>query len=137
VTQDFIEALSIKARGPHDVCATLSGGNQQKIVLARWLCREPRVLILDNPTRGVDAGAKEEIYRLIRGLSAKGVGILLITDDLLELIGLSNRIMIMQNGRITKAVAAPGHAKPSERELIAYMLSQSDTGGHDERALAS
>ena len=137
VTQDYIDALSIKARGPHDVCATLSGGNQQKIVLARWLCREPRVLILDNPTRGVDAGAKEEIYRLVRGLSAKGVAILLITDDLLELIGLSNRIMIMQHGRLTRAVDAPGHAKPSERELIAYMLSQSHIVADDEQAIAS
>jgi ribose transport system ATP-binding protein len=126
VTQDYIAALSIKARGPHDVCATLSGGNQQKIVLARWLCRDPRVLILDNPTRGVDAGAKEEIYKLIRGLCSKGVGILLITDDLLELIGLSNRIMVMQNGRIVRVVEAPARAKPSERALIEAMLSQAE-----------
>lgn len=145
VTQEYIAALSIKARGPYDICATLSGGNQQKVVLARWLCRDPRVLILDNPTRGVDAGAKEEIYKLIRGLSAKGVGILLITDDLLELIGLSNRIMVMQNGRITKVVEASADAKPSERELIAYMLSQAGNGapsplstpGHDDLAAAS
>ncbi len=141
VTQEYIAALSIKARGPHDVCATLSGGNQQKVVLARWLCRDPRVLILDNPTRGVDAGAKEEIYKLIRGLSSKGVGILLITDDLLELIGLSNRIMVMQNGRITRVVEAPAHAKPSERELIEYMLSQApppmNAGVHHDMAAAS
>ncbi len=126
VTQDYISSLSIKARGPQDRCATLSGGNQQKVVLARWLCRDPRVLILDNPTRGVDAGAKEEIYKLIRRLSAKGVGVLLITDDPLELIGLSNRVMVMQHGKITRIVEAPAEAKPSERELIEYMLSQAE-----------
>ncbi len=124
VTESYIDSLSIKANGARDICATLSGGNQQKIVLARWLCRNPRVLILDNPTRGVDAGAKEEIYKLIRRLSAEGVGFLLITDDLLELIGLSNRVVIMQHGKIAKVVDAPKHAKPSERELIEAMLAQ-------------
>lgn len=125
VTELYIGSMSIKARGPGDVCSSLSGGNQQKIVLARWLCRDPKVLILDNPTRGVDAGAKEEIYKLLRDLSARGVGILLITDDLLELIGLSNRVIIMQHGRITTEIDAPGDAKPSERELVAAMLATS------------
>ena len=92
--------------------------------LARWLCRDPRVLILDNPTRGVDAGAKEEVYKLIRRLSADGVGFLLITDDLLELIGLSNRVVIMQHGKIAKIVDAPKHAKPTERALIEAMLAE-------------
>ena len=124
VTESYIDSLSIKANGARDICATLSGGNQQKIVLARWLCRNPRVLILDNPTRGVDAGAKEEIYKLIRRLSAEGVGFLLITDDLLELIGLSNRVIIMQHGKIAKIVDAPKNAKPTERELIEAMLAQ-------------
>jgi ribose transport system ATP-binding protein len=94
------------------------------VVLARWLCRDPKVLILDNPTRGVDAGAKEEIYELIRRLSADGVGFLLITDDLLELIGLSNRVVIMQHGKIAKIVDASMNAKPTERELIEAMLAQ-------------
>ena len=122
VTQEYIELLSIKARGPKDICSTLSGGNQQKIVLARWLCRDPQVLILDNPTRGVDAGAKEEIYSLIRTLCNRGVGILLITDDLLELIGLSNRVVVMQHGKMADIVDAPTDNKPTERELIAAML---------------
>jgi ribose transport system ATP-binding protein len=106
----------------------LSGGNQQKVVLARWLCRQLKILILDNPTRGVDAGAKEEIYQLIRGLTAQGVAVMLITDDLLELIGLSNRIAIMQHGQVTKTVLAAPDRKPSERQLIELMLS-SDTNG--------
>jgi ribose transport system ATP-binding protein len=123
VAERFIAKLNIRARGPHVPCDTLSGGNQQKVVLARWMCREPRVLILDNPTRGVDAGAKEEIYALIRDLTARDVAVVLITDELLELIGLANRIAVMQNGRVTHIVPAPVDAKPSERQLIELMLS--------------
>ena len=92
------------------------------VVVAKWLCRDPKVLVLDNPTRGVDAGAKEEIYRLIRNLTAKGVAIILITDELLELIGLSNRIAIMRHGRVSAVVDAPPHDKPTEAALIALML---------------
>jgi ribose transport system ATP-binding protein len=122
----YITDLAIRSGRPDAVCTRLSGGNQQKVVLARWLCRDPKVLVLDNPTRGVDAGAKEEIYRLIRDLTDRGVAILLITDELLELIGLSNRILIMQRGQIVTEVAAPPNAKPSERELVAWMLAVGD-----------
>jgi ribose transport system ATP-binding protein len=118
----FVERLGIRSGSPSQVCLRLSGGNQQKVVLARWLCRSPRVLVLDNPTRGVDAGAKEEIYQVIRDLTDRGVGILLITDELLELIGLSNRILIMKRGRIVAEVPAPADAKPTEHDLIARML---------------
>lgn len=124
VTEKYISDLSIKAPGAAAVCATLSGGNQQKIVLSRWLCRNPTFMILDNPTRGVDAGAKEEIYKLIRNLCARNVGILLITDDLLELIGLSSRVIIMQHGRIAKVINAPARSKPTERQLIEAMLTE-------------
>ncbi|MGF1609158.1 MAG: sugar ABC transporter ATP-binding protein [Kiloniellales bacterium] len=123
VTANFIARLGIRARGPALPCWTLSGGNQQKVVLARWLCRSLRVLVLDNPTRGIDAGAKEEIYGLIRRLTAEGVAIILITDELLELIGLSNRIAIMKQGRVAAIVPAPPAAKPTEQELIALMLT--------------
>ena len=78
--------------------------------------------MLDNPTRGVDAGAKEEIYQMIRDLTDRGVGILLITDELLELIGLSNRILIMLRGRVVAEVPSPPDAKPTEHDLIAWML---------------
>jgi len=106
VARRYIEQLRIRTSGAGAYCVTLSGGNQQKVVLAKWLCREPKVLILDNPTRGVDAGAKEEIYRLIRDLSAKGLGIILITDELMELIGLSNRVAIMRDDRVAAIVDA-------------------------------
>ncbi len=123
VATDYIRRLRIRARGADQRCDTLSGGNQQKVVLARWLCRSLTLLILDNPTRGVDAGAKEEIYDFIRGLSEAGVAILLITDDLPELIGLSDRIAIMAHGRVTAEIAAPAEAKPSEQAIVAAMLS--------------
>ncbi|WP_413725938.1 sugar ABC transporter ATP-binding protein [Sodalis sp. RH16] len=120
--QRYIEQLRIRSATPVLACSRLSGGNQQKVVLARWLCRSPRVLVLDNPTRGVDAGSKEEIYRIIRELTQQGVAILLITDELLELIGLSNRILIMRRGRVVKELAAPPDQKPGERDIIPWML---------------
>jgi ribose transport system ATP-binding protein len=122
----YIEELSIKSGTPRVPCDRLSGGNQQKVVLSRWLCRKPKLFVLDNPTRGVDVGAKEEIYRLIRSLTEAGMGVLLITDELLELIGLSHRIIIMQSGRVAAALAAPPEAKPSEDDLLALMLPSSN-----------
>lgn len=130
----FIEKLAIRSGHPRQLLMNLSGGNQQKVVLARWIQRRLRVLVLDNPTRGVDAGAKEEIYRLLRELTHQGVAILLITDELLELIGMSNRIIILQNGRISGEYDATVDAKPTERELVAAMLPGArgtDRSGHD------
>lgn len=117
-----IEALAVRSARPETPMHRLSGGNQQKVVLARWLERRPEVLVLDNPTRGVDAGAKQEIYRVLRDLTDQGVAIVLITDELLELIGLSNRILIMQRGAVVADVPAPADAKPSEQDLVALML---------------
>jgi ribose transport system ATP-binding protein len=118
----YIKELAIKSGTPRIACDRLSGGNQQKVVLSRWLCRNPKLFVLDNPSRGVDVGAKEEIYRLIRSLTRAGMGVLLITDELLELIGLSHRIIIMQSGRIAAELDAPANAKPSENDLLALML---------------
>jgi ribose transport system ATP-binding protein len=79
---------------------TLSGGNQQKVVLAKWLLSEPRVFILDEPTRGIDVGSKQEVYQLIRTLADKGAGVLLISSELEELLGLCDRILVMSHGEI-------------------------------------
>lgn len=117
----FIEEFRIKAN-PMDMCYSLSGGNQQKVVLAKWIAKELDILILDNPTRGIDVGAKEEIYMLIRRIVEEGVAVLMITDDLLELIGLSNRIIIMKEGKISNQCNADKENKPTERELIQYMV---------------
>jgi ribose transport system ATP-binding protein len=92
--------LDIRAPSMSVKSATLSGGNQQKVVLAKWLSMRPRVLIFDEPTRGIDVGAKNEIYRLMRDLSDEGVGILMISSDMEEVIGVSDRVAVMHEGRI-------------------------------------
>jgi ribose transport system ATP-binding protein len=121
-TQELIDSLGVKTAGANALAGTLSGGNQQKVILARWLLRQASVLVLDNPTNGVDAGAKEEIYSVLRTIAGNGVGILLISDDLLELIGLSNRILVMRGGTITQEIAAPPDAKPREVDVVAHMV---------------
>ena len=133
VARRYIHELAVKAAGPQSPCETLSGGNQQKVVLAKWLCRSPRAIVLDNPTRGVDAGAKEEIYKLIRALTASGACVVLITDELLELIGLSHRIAIMRGGTLSAIVDAPPENKPSEKDLVALMLGTDGAPFHARR----
>jgi rhamnose transport system ATP-binding protein len=108
VADGFIRTLGIKAAGPDAPGASLSGGNQQKVALARWLATKPRVLILDEPTQGVDVGAKSEIHKIIRQLARDGVAVLLISSDLPEVLGMSDRIAVMRNGTIIATL--PGHS---------------------------
>ncbi|MFA6977633.1 MAG: ATP-binding cassette domain-containing protein, partial [Mesotoga sp.] len=119
--KEGIEKFRIKATS-EDLCFSLSGGNQQKIVLTKWIMKNLDILILDNPTRGIDIGAKEEIYTFIREAANKNLAIILITDDLLELIGLSNRIVIMKDGNISLIVDADKRRKPTEQELVRDMV---------------
>ena len=95
-----IEALRIKAPSCAVNAGTLSGGNQQKIVLARWLALEPRAIVFDEPTRGVDVGSKAEIYGLMRGLADRGVAVLMVSSDMEEVIGVSDRVAVMHEGRV-------------------------------------
>jgi ribose transport system ATP-binding protein len=120
VAKRLIDQLRIVSRSHTDVPFSLSGGNRQKVVLAKWLVRQPKVLILHNPTRGVDVGGKAEIYGVIRGLAESGVGIVLISDELPELIGLSDTLMIMRRGHVSSVVARD--AAPTEEQLIGFML---------------
>ncbi|QGV77006.1 sugar ABC transporter ATP-binding protein [Streptomyces ficellus] len=99
--QDFSDRLRVRTPDIEHEVRKLSGGNQQKVVLARWLLRKPKVLILDEPTRGIDIGAKAEIYRIIADLARDGVALLVISSELPEVLGLADRIAVMQNGRIT------------------------------------
>lgn len=99
--QKMIDRLRIKSGRPEMVVGNLSGGNQQKVVLAKWIGIAPKVLILDEPTRGVDVGAKREIYQLMNELAERGVPILLVSSDLPEVLGVSDRIVVMHEGRIT------------------------------------
>ncbi|MBE6851662.1 MAG: sugar ABC transporter ATP-binding protein [Ruminococcus sp.] len=96
-----IEEFRIKCFGPQHECANLSGGNQQKVVIAKWVYTDPKVLILDEPTRGVDIGAKKEIYNVINDLAAKGVAIIMVSSELPEVLGMSDRIMVVHEGKIT------------------------------------
>ena len=95
-----IDALDIRTRGPDQIASTLSGGNQQKVILGRWLLTQPRVLILDEPTRGVDVGAKAEIHRLMSHLASQGMAILLISSELPEVLGMSDRVLVMREGKL-------------------------------------
>lgn len=97
----MIDRLRIKSGRPEMVVGNLSGGNQQKVVLAKWIGIAPKVLILDEPTRGVDVGAKREIYQLMNELAERGVPIILVSSDLPEVLGVSDRIVVMHEGRIT------------------------------------
>lgn len=99
--------LGIRAAGPEVAVQTLSGGNQQKVVLAKWLSMTPRALIFDEPTRGIDVGAKRDIYDLMRGLADAGVGILMISSDMEEVVGVSDRVAVMHEGRIAGMLERP------------------------------
>ena len=103
-------------------CANLSGGNQQKVVIAKWLAASVRILILDHPTRGIDVGAKDEIYRRIRELAASGVSLIMMCDTLEEDIGLCNRMLVMKDGKFVKEVPCPREKKPAPLDVIGYIV---------------
>ncbi|WP_051302084.1 sugar ABC transporter ATP-binding protein [Salibacterium aidingense] len=100
-TQQVVNKMRVKSPSLQTIVNTLSGGNQQKVVLSKWLLTAPKVLILDEPTRGIDVGAKQEIYHLMNELTAEGVAIIMISSELSELIGMSDRIAVMAEGTIT------------------------------------
>lgn len=102
---DFIRDLGIKAYGPEAPGGSLSGGNQQKVSVARWLATKPKLLILDEPTQGVDVGAKSEIHKIIRSLAKDGLAVLMISSDLPEVLGMSDRIAVMRGGEMTGLIA--------------------------------
>ena len=101
ITADMIEKLRIKTSGQNTETASLSGGNQQKIVIGKWLVSEPKIFILDEPTRGIDVGAKAEIYKLMCEFAKQGMAIIMISSDLPELMGMADRIYVMSEGKIT------------------------------------
>ncbi len=111
----WIHNLAIKVSNPENAAKTLSGGNQQRVVVAKWLARNPRILILDSPTVGVDINAKDGIYEIVKNLAASGVAVVMISDEIPEVLYHSHRILIMRNGRLTGEYAA--HLS-SEHELM-------------------
>jgi rhamnose transport system ATP-binding protein len=125
LAEGYIRDLGIKASGPDAPASSLSGGNQQKVALARWLAAKPRVLILDEPTQGVDIGAKVEIHKLIRRLAARGLAVIMISSDLPEIIGMSNRIAVMRGGTIVAELPGGSDA----HAVMAAALGQKEAEG--------
>ena len=123
ITQKYIRDLKIAATGPAQRCKNLSGGNQQKVVLAKWLATQSKILILDEPTRGIDVGAKYEIYTLMDRLVQEGVSIIMISSEMPEVIAMSDRIVVMHEGRITGELK---HDEAEEEKIM--MLATGGTG---------
>lgn len=119
VIEESIKAFNIKTPYPEKLIVELSGGNQQKVIVARWMYRKPKILILDEPTKGIDVGAKAEIYRLIENIVKEGVSVIIISSELTEVIGLSDRIIVMKDGAITGIVE---HQEATEDRLLEFAM---------------
>jgi ribose transport system ATP-binding protein len=101
IAHEMVKKLDVRLRNIEQVAESLSGGNQQKVVLAKWLSLNPKVLLMDEPTRGIDVVAKEEIYRLMERLASQGVAILVISSEMQEVLGIADRILVMHDGTIS------------------------------------
>ena len=123
VAKSFRESLSIRAPSVDTPASSLSGGNQQKVVLSKWLATKPRVLILDEPTRGIDVGAKVEVHHLVDDLVKQGIAIILISSDLPELLPMSDRIVVMREGRQMTTMDADG---ATQERILAYAMGQAE-----------
>ncbi len=117
--EKYVQLLKTKTPSIHQLCRNLSGGNQQKVVLAKWLCNDVKVLIVDEPTRGIDVGAKYEVYELFNQLSDQGVAIIMISSELPEILGMSDRILVIHQGEINGEL----DAKTSTQEQILYLAA--------------
>lgn len=116
-TNQYIEKLRVRTPGPEAKVYSLSGGNQQKVVLSKWLLNDPKVLILDEPTRGIDVGAKYEIYKLINELVRQGMAVVMISSELPEVLGMSDRILVMSEGRM---VGELSHDEATQEKVMTY-----------------
>ncbi len=125
VAERHIQELRIKTRGPEEPVGQLSGGNQQKVLLAKWLEMKPQILIVDEPTKGVDIGAKFEVHTLLRDLAERGMAVLVVSSDLPEILALADRIVVMRQGRIAGELA--GHR--SDEESVMGMASGTEGPG--------
>ncbi len=128
IASSFVRKLNVRTPSLEQEIGKLSGGNQQKVVLARWLAAKPKILILDEPTRGIDVGAKAEIYKLIDQLANEGLAIMFISSELPEIIGLSDRVYVMQNGHITGEI--PG-SELTEESILELAMAD-DLQGENE-----
>jgi rhamnose transport system ATP-binding protein len=122
---DWATRLQVKYARLGDLVSTLSGGNQQKVVLAKWLATNPSVLIVDEPTRGIDVGTKAEVHRLLSNLAAEGVAVLMISSDLPEILGMADRVLVMHEGRIAAEIP---RAEATEHSVMAAATGMTNRG---------
>ena len=125
VVKDSIAKLNIKTPSGKTLIQSLSGGNQQKVIIARWLANNPDILIMDEPTRGIDVGAKYEIYQIMIDLVKQGKSIIMISSEMPELLGMSNRVIVMCNGRITGEL----EGKDATQEKVMAFATKFDLSG--------
>jgi ABC-type sugar transport system ATPase subunit len=118
LVEEYRKLLNIRMASPEQLVRNLSGGNQQKVVLARWLALRPRVLIVDEPTRGIDVGAKVEVHNLLFRMAASGIAIIVISSELPEVLALADRIVMMREGRVSGEVA---RAEATQEKLMTLM----------------
>jgi rhamnose transport system ATP-binding protein len=100
-SREYVESLRVKTPSVNQIAKNLSGGNQQKVVIAKWLATKPKLLIIDEPTRGIDVGTKAEVHRLLSELAGQGLGILMISSELPEVLGMADRVLVVREGSIT------------------------------------
>ena len=119
LSREYIRQLSIKTSSTETIVKNLSGGNQQKIVLAKWLAKKPKVLLLDEPTRGIDVNAKSEIYKLIKQLATEGMGIIMVSSELPEILAVSDRVLVMCEGELTANIPI---SEATEANILKYAI---------------
>ncbi|MFW5669833.1 MAG: ATP-binding cassette domain-containing protein, partial [Acetivibrio ethanolgignens] len=120
LVQENVAKLSIKTPSSKTLIQSLSGGNQQKVIISRWLANNPDILIMDEPTRGIDVGAKYEIYQIMIELAKQGKAIIMISSEMSELLGMSDRILVMCNGRLTGELSG----EEATQEKIMHFATQ-------------
>ena len=125
--RELVDSLDVRPRSITQHVRTMSGGNQQKVVLAKWLGTEPRLLIIDEPTRGIDVGTKSEVHRLISELAVSGVAVLMISSELPEVLGMADRVLVMNEGRIIARLDPS--AEDLERALFRTVLADARERG--------
>jgi len=123
LARQFKRSLNVRAPGVKTVVGALSGGNQQKVVLAKWLATKPKALILDEPTRGVDVGAKQEIYAIIEDMAVHGMAVVMISSDMEEIIGVSDRVLVMRDGRVAGELSG---GEITEKNIMALAVGDAD-----------
>jgi ribose transport system ATP-binding protein len=128
-SEGAFQSLRVRAASPIVIVGSLSGGNQQKVLLSRLLETDPKVLILDEPTRGVDVGAKSEIYRIIDELARRGIGVIVISSELPEVIGICDRVLVMREGHIEGEVGGNTGRAVTQENIMAYAAGVTDDRG--------